>query len=76
MIAEIYKEKGKEPWKYTKQVVASDGKIERQTTRYSTYAYAYQVAHQDYLDGKVNTLSLYHPWGTLRHTLIRGGLTQ
>jgi len=67
MIAEVYKEKGKEPWKYTRQVVASDGQIERQTTRYSTYAY--KNAYRDFLDGKLDKLYLYHPWNTLKETL-------
>lgn len=69
MIAEVYKEKGKEPWKYTRQVVASDGQTERKTTRYSTYAYAYKDAYQDFLDGKIGKLYLYHPWNTLKDTL-------
>jgi hypothetical protein len=69
MIAEVYKEKGKEPWRYTRQVLASDGQIERQTTRYSTYAYAYKDAYREFLEGKLDTLYLYHAWGTLRAIL-------
>ena len=69
MIAEVYKEKGKEPWKYTRQVLASDGKIERHTTRYSSYNYAYQFAYDDFKAGKINVLYLYHPWGTLEDAL-------
>jgi len=69
MIAEVYKEKGKEPWKYTRQVIAPDGQIERQTTRYSTYAYAYKNAYRDLLDSKLDKLYLYHSWGTLKETL-------
>tara|TARA_A100000172_G_C2993929_1_gene93862 strand:+ start:279 stop:488 length:210 start_codon:yes stop_codon:yes gene_type:complete len=69
MIAEVYKEKGKEPWRYTRQVVASNGQIERKTTRYSTYAYAYKFAIDDLSDDKLDKLYLYHPWGTLRAIL-------
>jgi len=71
MIAEVYKEKGKEPWKYTRQVIASDGKIERHTTRYSTFNFAYENAYSDLLDGKLDNLYLYYPWGTLRETLTK-----
>ena len=42
---EVYKEKGKEPWKYTRQVLDSNGHIERLTTRYSMYEYAYMYVH-------------------------------
>ena len=69
MIAEVYKEKGREPWKYTRQVVASDGQIERKTTRHSTYTYAYKNAYDDFLDGKLDDLYLYHPWGTLKDVI-------
>ena len=69
MIAEVYKEKGKEPWKYTRQVLASDGEIERHTTRHSSYNYAYQFAYDDFKAEKINILYLYHPWGTLKDTL-------
>lgn len=71
MIAEVYKEKGKEPWKYTRQVVASDGKIARRTTRYSTFNGAYLSAYSDWLNGKTDDLHLYYAWGTLRETLKR-----
>ena len=72
MIAEVYKEKGKEPWKYTRQVLASDGKIERLTTRYCSYDYAFQFAYDDFKAGKIHVLYLYYPWGTLNDVLRAG----
>ncbi len=69
---EVYKEKGKEPWKYTRQVLDSNGHIERLTTRYSMYEYAYMYAYDDFKAGKIDTVYLYHAWGTLSGIHRRG----
>ena len=65
--AEVYKEKGKEPWKYTRRVLDSNGHIERLTTRHRTYDCAYRYAYDDFKAGKIDTVYLYHSWGTLKH---------
>ena len=70
LIAEVYKEKGNTPWRYTRQEknTSNIGQtfIERLTTKHRTLDVAYTIASEDLREGKIHKLYLYHPWSNLK----------